>query len=482
MTNQEPDLRKYAKLLEGAFDELHAAVIKTLDDTRWSFGTHHDYPTMGMTESGFPYFSEVGFYNEKARKDYVGVFRPRSLAGLLMSERLQENFPAGAELIEFLKSNELGKKFQLEEPYSESYVDRMVGDCVERYFQLYGTGPVQKRKRQDILKLAFFGTVEDSLEVRLVVPIALTHFQVDRYRLNETTYIARIPRATQLSRSRIGSRGSGAERGVVSAATHAFVSNGWSIPNKSLQNVRNGLNEPSGDALDTVDRFMASLRAATGAVTGYAQVLFLPRGWATEFYCDLPSVYGANCRRYPNSFDNYGWSGGGQSAITRTQLDDVKRIYNRILERREERVLIALKRLNACMTRDDAVDAILDATIGIEVLLGDKENQALSYKLRIRAGALASLSGSMKPTDVSAAVKNIYDVRSRIVHGLDAKKSKKQLLAPEDERYASERKAAADMLRFLIDVLLEFPQYLDPLKIDRELILGPRTQPGGNGG
>jgi hypothetical protein len=54
-------------------------------------------------------------------------------------------------------------------------------------------------------------------------------------------------------------------------------------------------------------------------------------------------------------------------------LEDVRRLYNLILGRREERVAIALKRLNSCMTRDDAVDAILDATIGLEVLLGDQK-------------------------------------------------------------------------------------------------------------
>jgi hypothetical protein len=112
-------------------------------------------------------------------------------------------------------------------------------------------------------------------------------------------------------------------------------------------------------------------------------------------------------------------------------LEDVRRLYNLILGRREERVAIALKRLNSCMTRDDAVDAILDATIGLEVLLGDQENQALSYKLRLRAGALARLSGTRKPADVVASVKKIYEVRSAIVHGLKTKKPKKRLLEPE---------------------------------------------------
>ncbi len=163
------------------------------------------------------------------------------------------------------------------------------------------------------------------------------------------------------------------------------------------------------------------------------------------------------------------------------ELEDVRRLYNLILGRREERVAIALKRLNSCMTRDDAVDAILDATIGLEVLLGDQENQALSYKLRLRAGALARLSGTRKPADVVASVKKIYEVRSAIVHGLKTKKPKKRLLEPEAGPFAAERAAAADMLRFAIDLLLEHPVYLDPLKIDADLLIEPAV-PEGQGG
>ncbi|MBY5803447.1 HEPN domain-containing protein [Rhizobium ruizarguesonis] len=162
-------------------------------------------------------------------------------------------------------------------------------------------------------------------------------------------------------------------------------------------------------------------------------------------------------------------------------MEDVRRLYNLILGRREERVAIALKRLNSCMTRDDAVDAILDATIGLEVLLGDQENQALSYKLRLRAGALARLSGTRKPADVVASVKKIYEVRSAIVHGLKTKKPKKRLLEPEAGPFAAERAAAADMLRFAIDLLLEHPVYLDPLKIDADLLIEPAV-PEGQGG
>ena len=58
-----------------------------------------------------------------------------------------------------------------------------------------------------------------------------------------------------------------------------------------------------------------------------------------------------------------------------------------------EAIRLAINRLNGCLTRTDPADAILDATIGLELLLGDDQNQSLSYKLRLRAAALAILHG-----------------------------------------------------------------------------------------
>ena len=125
------------------------------------------------------------------------------------------------------------------------------------------------------------------------------------------------------------------------------------------------------------------------------------------------------------------------------------------------------------MTRDDDVDAILDATIGLEVLLGDPdESQALAFKLRMRAGALAVfMSKGQSSGEVFETMKVVYEARSAIVHGHIRKPRRKRLLVPEEERYASERDLATDLLRSILDVLLEFPHYLNPANIDRELLL-----------
>ncbi|MGO6880679.1 hypothetical protein ACCS44_17550 [Rhizobium ruizarguesonis] len=474
-------VRLLYRAFEAAFDELHAAVLEKIRNPGQYFSPHNDYPTLSLMDSGFPIFHEHGFYNDKTPRNYVGIFRPTSLLGAFMHVRTEKEFPAGAKLISLLKENEFGKRFELDSPFSGHDVDEMIATAVERYLHVYGAGPLISDNRRKVLHRMLMGVIRDEYPVTVMVPIALTHFAADRFRLSRNAYVARISRGLQLARSRIDRRGSGAVAGVVSAATHAYVSTDWSMPASTIRGVRDGLNDPSQNVLEEIDVFFAALRAATGAITGYAQVCMVPRQWSVGYFVDLPPVFGATYRRYPNSFDNYGWAGSGQSVVTARELEDVRRLYNLILGRREERVAIALKRLNSCMTRDDAVDAILDATIGLEVLLSDQENQALSYKLRLRAGALARLSGTRKPSDVVASVKKIYEARSAIVHGLKTKKTKKRLLAPEAEPYVAERATAADMLRFIIDILLEHPVYLDPLKIDADLLIEPAL-PEGQGG
>jgi hypothetical protein len=126
-----------------------------------------------------------------------------------------------------------------------------------------------------------------------------------------------------------------------------------------------------------------------------------------------------------------------------------------MLDNKSQAVDLAVKRLNSSLTRSDAADAVLDATIGLELLLGDDQNQSLSYKLRLRTAALAFLKThpGKTPAVVAKMTKEVYEARSAIVHGLK-KKSSKQATSAGDNRFEAERHIASDLLRFVIDVLL----------------------------
>jgi len=198
----------------------------------------------------------------------------------------------------------------------------------------------------------------------------MTHFEVDHFPLTETTYIARMPKKLQLGRARMGTLGSGAVSMVVGAATHAFVSNGWTLEVDSIDEAHRSLTQSSPNVLDATDSFFGALRLATGISTGYAQMVWVPRRWALNYFCDLTPVFGTTLRRYPSEYDNYGWVHPG-ATVTAEHLNEVRRIYRAVVGNQSEAIRLALNRLNGCLTRTDAADAILDGTIGLELLLGE---------------------------------------------------------------------------------------------------------------
>jgi len=472
---------RYLELFEAAFDQLHGAVVNHVKSPSQYVGPHHTYPIMSLLDSGFPSFQEAGFFRDDAPRDYVGTVRPRGLAALLTAAgRPNFVFTMGAELAEFLRSHEVGHNFNFrplttgkpEERISDWLVERLVEDAVERYLYLYGLdAPIDPKRRIKIIYPLVMGTISESLDLTLVVPVAITHFEVDRFPLTGTAYITRLPRKLQLARSRMSTRGSGAVEMVVGAATHAFVFKDWNLQVSDIADVRTNLSQPSPNVLDAIDSFFGALRIVTGISTGYAQMLWVPRKWALDYFCDLTPVYGATLRQYPSEYDNYGWA-YQKEAVTRKDLNEVRRIYRAIIGSNSEAVRLALKRLNRCLTRTDAADAILDGTIGLELLLGDDQNQSLSYKLRLRAAALAVFRADPDhpATEVATQVRRLYDARSAIVHGLRKKRSKKAS-EPADTRHANERSSASDLLRFVLDVLLTHPEYQVPAKIDEGLLL-----------
>jgi hypothetical protein len=478
MEKRREELQGYISHFAAAFDELHQAVVQQTKTPGQYIGPHHDYPIMSILDSGFPSFHEVGFYKDTAPRDYVSTTRPRGLIGLLGGyQRPEVGFPRGAELAEFLRTHDIGKRLNLsKQVYNGKMldwpVDNLVGDAVERYLHLHGLAtPINPKSRQDVLMPLVFGTIWRSLNLRLVVPITMAHFEVDHFPLSETAYITRIPKKLQLARARMSTLGTGAVQMVVGAATHAFVSNGWHLDVDDIHEVPRSLNRSSPNVLDAIDSFFGALRVATGISAGYAQMLWVPRKWALNYFCDLTPVYGATLRQYPSHYDDYGWTRQG-ATVTAEQLKEVQRIYRAVVASNSEAVRLALRRLNVCLIRTDAADAILDGTIGLELLLGDDQNQSLSYKLRLRSGALARLhaDSTRSAVDIAAKVKRLYKVRSSIVHGL-RKKGSKRASESTDMSHSEDRAVASDLLRFVLETLLTHPEYQDPTKIDEDLLL-----------
>lgn len=80
---------------------------------------------------------------------------------------------------------------------------------------------------------------------------------------------------------------------------------------------------------------------------------------------------------------------------------------------------------------DDAEDALLQLTFGLEKLLvGSGEREAIADKLAVRAVYLVGLDDDKRREDVYACVKRLYEARSGIVHGGKASGKSGDQLSP----------------------------------------------------
>jgi hypothetical protein len=204
----------------------------------------------------------------------------------------------------------------------------------------------------------------------------------------------------------------------------------WSIANQPKWDLGQALSAPEPAVTQMVDSFFAALRLELGIATGYAQEIRLAKGWRSYRRLDEPEVYAVGARRYPAWFDDYGWNADPLPLVDKDGVYAVARTWQALRSIDDNRFALALRRLNAAMTRDEPADAILDATIALEVLLGDGDGQSISWKLRMRAAALIRIEADREAMEeVRTAICDTYEARSAIVHGGRRKKSRPTMVA-----------------------------------------------------
>ena len=115
-------------------------------------------------------------------------------------------------------------------------------------------------------------------------------FNFDSAAIADNTSIERMSDEFQLARYTKGSKSMGINSTVLGAATHALVLNGWELKNDRYYEAFNAFYVASAYPTEQIDKFFTAVRIATGASTGYAQLLLRPRGWTHDYDAHLPPV------------------------------------------------------------------------------------------------------------------------------------------------------------------------------------------------
>jgi hypothetical protein len=222
----------------------------------------------------------------------------------------------------------------------------------------------------------------------------------------------------------------------------------------------------------------AALRLVTGIECGYAHTFLKPIGWSPGYDGRLARIVpGAIIRRYPTSFDNWGWL-VERSPVSDSQLAEVRHALSQ-LDAAPSNLQLAARRLSAAMLREDEEDAVIDVCIGLEAALGDESTTEMTHKLALRTAAVIAAAGAdaaHDPLKTFNRTKRLYAWRSKLVHGgMGAKKAREKL-----EQLADGEPGLAIAVRLLRDGLgavLARPNLQSSRAVDEELILAGLAQP-----
>ncbi|WP_192355966.1 HEPN domain-containing protein [Mesorhizobium mediterraneum] len=466
-----------AELFDRALEEVIDAILGELKKGRAP--RHRREAELGVRPNGMPSITDGSHFNWSGSADYPSLLEPPydDDAARNFGKYPAAKFPALHEFIQYAQSAPpdapgLANPLPAELGHVDMYL--RVEGAAEVYFRRFGAQASTAASRKFVARSLLRGMQARTLDLAMIVPIALTRFELDHFRIAPDVFLMKMSPALQRARWSVKAYGGGAHEAVLAAATHAFVFTGKQIPNDGFIRLTHSLSQPDPSARAAIDTIFAALRLVTGVSTGFAQELWLARNWSAH-HPYRPEVIGIGVRRYPDRMDDFGWTANEVPLITREDLQRVKQVYLCIRQIVDTRLGLALRRLNAAMTRDEPADAILDATIALEILLGDDDSQAISWKLRMRAAALAGLvadqAAMLKMRDV---LSRVYSIRSAIVHGARGRKESSPTARDAAVKEADDgARLAIDSLRSVLNILVENPRYFDPLAIDRELLLAP---------
>jgi Apea-like HEPN len=451
--------------------EAHELIGKRIEERGW-IPSITEYPALSYFDSGWPNISHLVLGSDM--KDYSRLF---GLARSDFTPIAYADIPHMDEFFEYARAHDrLAEYYHLREEGEDDRLFRVqvsgfVVDVLDRLLHLHGDGFTADDLRTVYAEFET-GALEESLPIAIVVPIAMTPFDVDgRIDIGEGLGIERMADDWQLarapSRQQFG-EGAGASTVVVGAANHALVLDYWMLPNrKALAGLQT--HRLAFYPLEEIERFFQALRIVTGMQTGFAQISIRPIGWAHRWVGPLPAILsGALARRYPSWFDDWGWLRDLPQALTAEQVAEIGETYQR-LSHAGRKIGVAARRLSAAMLRESEDDAIIDLCIGLEAALGDESHTEITHKLALRTAAIVGARSTIDPRLVFKQVKGIYRFRSAVVHG-KATQDRRRIDGKDGDVLADV--AAAKLLRLVLSALLDHAEWRDPQRIDDVVLSG----------
>jgi hypothetical protein len=471
----KPKDHYFYKLIKNATKEGLLSVENLLKQGK-KIGRHEFWDFDIDSVSGFPCFSHV--MKRKGPIDYKNLFGDNESSPIRI-----DKLESVVKAVEYAYSNPIIKSFYTSEDPKYREVTAYIGihtlieDLVDRYIQLYNRFDLIDRFFQKIYLPIENYIYSTKLDFDFIIPILNLGFDFQKALFpHSRVRIEKMSENFQIARTQLIHPSLWSQVKEIGHATHVVIFKNWTVENyksDELNIIRFYdtiylYDEPRYYA----DCFFAALRVVTDCKTGYTQVLVKPCNWGSNYVADLPDIKGGTLNNPSLYTRPIPWRQKVTSLDLKTTRMVVK-VFTKIIESKNNRINIAIKRLNLCYERENEEDAILDVGIAIEALLSDGDKQEITHKLALRTAALSRFDAIVKetPNVVFKQVKTVYGFRSDVIHGRSSANKKKEIKLSTKGADPTVKKGI-EYVRMIIRVLLNYPRYQDPKLIDSELLLG----------
>lgn len=377
------------------------------------------------------------------------------------------------EFILFIENNtKIKEMFCIRDSeFKYAFLYMFISQFIGKYIYTYGT----RYNKANYNKLIFpilNCLFSEQIKLNIIIPILLVQFDLNSYKLNETTKIIKMSDTIQLSRYKIGDSKGTFEKIVKGCATHALSLYEYTLqyPSNNYWNITDALSQYRAFPLFIINSFFIALFLETGIYNGYEQVIAIPKDWML-FIPDgnLVNMYGTTANMYPVYLENGTWN-NEVSKINIEQLRKLKKIFNKIINCKNKQIEMAIDRLSRALVRDNKEDAFLDILIGIEILLTDNEKTEVTYKLSMRISFI--MNKLSKDIDYRKVLKELYAYRSAIVHGNSNKQKLSHSKSLNKDCYSIALDIFSKILKTIIldDILInskDIPQEIDNMIINK---------------
>ncbi len=465
---------KFCLLLNAAMKDGLSKVFEAKSSNKY-IGTYYEWPLVSFYKNGLPILSTSNF---QGAREY------RKLFGSKENEITESDIKSFGDFLTFVKSNSaLESRFVVKQwmevkdegsyLFRDIFIYSVITDAIERYIHKYDCFEYNEDMANLIVDEIQSFVFLETLPIDIVVPILFVDFPFESSFISDGIEVRRMTEKEHQARYNIKSYNVSVHDSVLSSATHALVLKNWEVRNSPCGMEFNTLYNIRAYPTEIINKFFAAIRLCKNINTGYAQVLSFSHSWIRHCKGDLPQVIGTTTRAYPSVFEDYYWNIDSVPLVSNDEINSIGKVFCLLRDAKENSIDLAVKRLNQCLVRDSEEDSVLDATIALETLLSDDDNQEMTHKLALRVGALTSLDKSFgkSPQQAFKDIKSIYAYRSAIVHGSKTL-DKKRVVKLDDNKETTTHSLSIEYVRFVLKVLLNNPQYRKSKLIDSELLLG----------